>query len=268
MRDVRIEPKEGKGRTFFATLLASAEADTLWEGGQTDTDDERPIFAMFSASDAEMRPFHANLVLGHKVLYGGETHGFRSASRSDKLVLLKTAGYEYTWQRETEGAILTARMADLFRFDPGMVDPKGATFVLMPDKRYLASQKIDGVKEIVEHSVKLGFPVSAADLEALVPMAFLFCATLDRRTRAPLYHDGRFYLQVMLACLSKGLASWPSEPHRSWHDREFGVHQSLRFHVYNTDRVGLARGLVFKAEHARIEELLSEEVDRFFLATR
>jgi len=268
MRDVRIAPRDGKGRSFFATLLASVEADTLWDGGTTDTKDTRPIFAMFATTDTEMRPFKANLVLGHKVLFGDG--GGYYASRDDKMVLLKSAGYEYTEQREAEGVILTVRMADLFRFDPGMVDPKGARFVLMPHVKYLTDQKIDDIKKIVKYALKLGYPIDACDLEELVPLAFLFCATLDRRVRAPLYHDGRFYLQVLLACLSEGLASWPSETGYSstpYRDKPFGVHTGMRFHVLDTDKVGLSRGIAFNADHSRIEELLSKEVDRFFSLT-
>ena len=151
MRDVRIEPKdEGKGRTFRATLLASVEADSMWEGGLTGTDDARPVWAMFAASDAELRPFQANLATGRKIIVGKEGSHYRR--RSDKIELLKTAGYQYTWQREAEGSILTACMMDLFRRDPGMVDPTGACFVVMPTEAWLASPKVDKVDEIVAHA--------------------------------------------------------------------------------------------------------------------
>ena len=294
MRDVRIEPKdEGKGRTFRATLLASVEADSMWEGGLTGTDDARPVWAMFAASDAELRPFQANLATGRKIIVGKEGSHYRR--RSDKIELLKTAGYQYTWQREAEGSILTACMMDLFRRDPGMVDPTGACFVVMPTEAWLASQKVDKVDEIVAHarhgfvesllkryaglgdyekrssSVEKyaqdhGYPVTEESLRALVPLAFLFCAYLDRRIRAPLVSDGRFYLQLLLACLNAKLASWPSDPERSasYQNDAYGVNTSLRFHATDIAQVGLARPIAFKASHDQIKELLSEEVDHYF----
>jgi len=282
--DVRIEPKvAGKGRTFCATYLASASADMLWEGGETDTGDiERPVFAVFAGSDAELRPFVANLMLGRRGLVGDNGYSRRAKKGFE---FLKSAGFRYLWQREQEGSVVTVYLPELFLMDPGMVDPKAAKFVLLPSASWAARQEIDAAP-IVKHARRLEivkrvnkapnvFEGSREDfkevlpddkLAALVPTAYLFAAFLDRRTRAPLLADGRFYLQVMLACLNEGLASW--SPTKDWGDPLFGEHKALAFAEYGTTDAGYLPGLAFMAEHEELEALLAREVTTYFELTK
>lgn len=285
--DVRIEPKaQGKGRTFRATYLASAIADSLWSGGTTDTGDvERPVFAVFAGSDAELRPFVANLMLGRRAL----TQDGYYRRRARGFEFLRSAGYRYTWQREDEGSLVTVYLPELFLMDPGMVDPKVARFVLLPPKHWADGQKIE-TAAIVKHAKRLPLvkqvnappkeewrrerwtpedaPLSEEKLAALVPTAYLFAAFLDRRTRAPLVADGRFYLQLMLACLKAGYASWSCGDRHSYGERPFGQNAALKFETYGTDDAGLLPGLAFEAQHDVLEPLLADEVGLFFELTK
>jgi hypothetical protein len=262
MREVRIEPKEeGKGRTFFSTCLATVECDNLWEGGQTSTDTVRPVWAMFAGSEQELRPFIANVTLGKKILIGGDRNAYRR--KEDRMEFLKSTGYQTVWQREPEGSVVTVFLPDLFQLDPGMVDPSGAAFIILPPTAWAASQKIEA-EPILDHVMSLEPNLEACikrdDLAQLVPLSFLFGAYLDRRTRCPLVSDGRFYLQLMLACLDKGLASWSGDGY----SRRFGVHARFRFTEEGTARIGLDQGLAFQASHESIESVLSQQVELFF----
>ena len=281
--EVRIEPKvAGKGRTFCATFLASASADALWNAGATETGDiERPVFAVFAGSDAELRPFVANLMLGRRGLV---SNGYRRKAKGFEF--LKSAGFRYLWQREAEGSIVTVYLPELFLMDPGMVDPKEAKFVLLPSAKWAAQQAID-VAPIVKHARRLPVvktantppteewlrerfeaPLSDDKLASLVPTAYLFAAFLDRRTRAPLLADGRFYMQLMLACLSAGLASWSVTDFSGYRDQPWGCHKELRFSEEGVEGAGMLPGIAFKAEHATLEALLAEEIALYFDLTK
>jgi hypothetical protein len=285
--EVVIEPKqEGKGRSFRAICMASSRADKLWDGGGAAGDIERPVFAAFVGSDAELRPFVANLMLGRRALvagnYGRRAKGFE---------FLKSAGYKYIWQREGEGSIVSVFLPELFLMDPGMVDPKVAKFVLLPSSRWAAEQAIDTgpIVRYVKRTPlvkKLNAGPPADDwrwrqkdyvheplfsddvLAALVPTAYLFAAFLDRRTRAPLLADGRFYLQLMMACLGAGLASLSVDSYGGYHGPKFGRSGSTGFVETNTAAAGFLPGVAFNAGHEAIETLLAQEIAIYFQLTR
>ena len=265
MREMEILPaNEGKGRTFRALCLASIEADSLWGGGSTSTDDARPVWVMFAGAENEVRPFMANLTLGRKARLCK-----MNQRREERMELLKSAKYHVTYQREAEGTIATAFLPDLFRLDPGMVDPAGVAFILLPSKEWVQDQKIE-TGSIVVHAVKCGYEMDAQELSVMVPLAYLFAAYLDRRTRCPLLADPRFYLQLLLACLTEGLASWQTDRgYTPYYNRNevFGRHTHMRFHEISTEDVGLLPGIAFKASHERVEEVLAEQVDIFFKVT-
>lgn len=248
-----IEPKEeGKGRSFTAHLLAYVRADYLWPGGQAGTNNQRPVFAMIAGSDQELRAFMANLTTGRKAQSFDEY-----GHRKDRFEFLKTAGYRVVWQKEEEGSIATIFLPDLFRIDPGMVDPEGAKFVVLPTQEWVQAQNIDPGPS-VEHIRNLGYAknVSKETLEQMVPLSYLFAAYLDRRTRCPLISDGRFFMQVMIAAIEKRVASY-GDYHAGFSSRGY--------HAYETDikDVGFAHGVAFSADHIQIESLLAEEVSRF-----
>jgi len=257
MQDVVIESNEGgKARSFRALRLASVEADMLWPGGQADTVTQRPVWSMFCGSDQEMRAFAANWTAGRRASL------LSNNRKADRMELLKSANFSATWQREPEGTILTTFLPELFQMDPGMISEAGAAFIVLPTVEWLGAQEIDNVPAILEHGK--GFLPENSGLEddvlrQLVPMSFLFCSYLDRRTRCPLISDGRFYYQFLLVCLARGLASWSKN-----HYRSFGVHNKFRFSETLTAEVGLAPGIAFKASHADLEEVLAEQVALYY----
>lgn len=271
-REIYIAPQsEGKGRTFRSVCLTTVEADTLWEGGAATTDNMRPVLAVFAGSDAEIRPFLMNLLQGRKASFASRESGYRK--KEDRLEILKSSKFQVAWQREAEGTLATVFLPELFRMDPGMVDPVGAKFVLLPTHEWVKGQKID-CAPIVRHVRRL-LPkdkletieaLSVESLTALVPLAFLFVAFLDRRTRCPILQDGRFYLQLLVTCLAEGLATW-STPEHSYR-RDFGQVGSMRFRVEREAEMGFVPGLAFSASHQEIQRVLAEQTTIFFKVKR
>lgn len=261
MRNLVITTSDTKkGRSFSALQIACVEADSLWEGGRTSTDTVRPVWMMLAGSEIELRSFVANLRGGRKAEVG---NGYRSRGK-EKVEFLKSVGYQFTWQRMPEGSVVTVFLPDLFRLDPGMVDPKGIQFVVLPTKEYISTQTID-IATAETHSRGLFKLPADIDFTQVVPTAALFCAYLDRRTRCPLLVDSRFYTQLYLACLEKGLASWSHESYS--YCREFGQNSRVPFLETDTDKVGLLPGVAFQANHEDFEKVLAEEVKRFFDVT-
>lgn len=265
MQDLIIQPQEGKkGRSFRATCVSTVIADALFpEGGGATI---RPVWAMFAGSDAELRPFAANLKLGRKAERDTNSYSRRGGD-SERYEFLKSIGYHMAWQREAEGSLVTLYHPDLFRLDPGMVDPRGLSFVMLVPKEWSDRQRLD-VREPVLHVLRINnfrCPLSSKMLEALVPTAYLFAAYLDRRTRCPLIADGRFYLQLLLAAMAQGLASTPGGDLK-WHSSrdDWGYNKQHAFAAYGLDQVGITHAISAKASHVDFEAFLAEQVQVFF----
>lgn len=267
MRSMVISPpSEGKGRAFQALCLAAIKADCLWPGGETATQDFRPVWVMFAGSDNSVRPFVANLTLGRKAEFDdkGSNYFFCGARGANRMEILRSAKFQTVYQRETEGTLVTSFLPDLFKLDPGMVDVSGIRFIVLPTREWFLKQTMD-VRNIVAYAMRLGYPVDEGQLATLIPISFLFAAYLDRRTRCPLLSDDRFYIQLLLACLSEGLASWGSAAEHSYHTApEFGRHSRFMFYEYGTADVGLLPGIACKASHEDMETMLAAQVQRFF----
>jgi hypothetical protein len=275
--DLIIQPSGEKGRSFQATLLASVTADALWSGGSTATDDVRPVWSMYAGSEQSLRAFVANLRCGRKAAYAGSGKGFGSRRGEKRLEVLKSAHYQLTWQRADIGSLATLFLPDLFRADPGMVDPVGASFVLLPPRSWADAQTIDDadVARATRHVAALvddngngnGYPIKPEALAELVPIAALFAVYLDRRVRLPLVADLAFYLQLLLACLDTGLASWSetgAERYRAEDAGHWGEARDLGFDERGTAAVGLLPGVALKATHEAIGELLAEQATIYF----
>jgi hypothetical protein len=226
-----VSDADKKGRSFTAKCTCLVVADNMWVSGSSDN--VRPVWAQFVGSDAQMRPFATNLKLGRKA----EQTGAGRRSSSSRLEFLRSANYQLAWQRETEGTILTVYHPELFRLDPGMVDPGGAAFVMLTPSWWLEDQTL---------------PPDAA-------RASLFAAMLDRRTRCPLVADVAFYQQLLAAALEQGLAQTPGN----------SVSGYVRgFAAEGLEQAGLdpAGALTFKASHDVLEAFLAEQVGEFFSA--
>lgn len=218
---------------------------------------------MLAASEDELRPFVANLRCGRPAVFAG---GGRT---EQKFECLKTAGYRWTMQRTTEGAVTTFFLPDLFCLDPGMVDPKGVGFVVLPPKEWLAEQDLPS-SDAVAHVLRLGYerpgkyaddayPESAEEhLAALTPVAALWCAYLDRRTRCPLIADTRWYLQVLVAALERGIAQ---QARARRYDRKY---RAGGFHEHGVADVGLVAPVLCHCSHEVLEAFLAEQVATYF----
>lgn len=258
---------EGKGRSFTAFLVATVTADHLWEGGMTSTDVERPVWALVASSEAEIRPFMANLRMGKKAIFGNGERSYRRG-KGEKIEFLKSAKYSVFQQRTPYGVAQTLYLHDLFTLDPGMVDPEGLKFVMMVPAEEAVAAPWDR-QAAIAHVAK----VNKLDLEAVqgppakvVDLAPYFAAFVDRRTRQPLVCDTRFYFQLMVACLEKGLASLPSAGTSHWGSREWGANMTS-FQVDGLGGLGYATPLAFKASHEDFEAIMAEEATKFFAAT-
>lgn len=273
MKTVYIESgKEGKTRSFEAVLLGHVTANALWDGGVSGKA-HRPVWAQFAASDGACMPFLANIRTGRKVVEG----------RSTEYEFLKSAGYHFLSHRVHGGSLITAYLPDLFRADPGMVDPGRVAFVMMPSQAWITEQsKHLDFDAAIAHASKLWEPRDLgiiayrrwgepepdtrpefeSKIRELLPLASLFCLYLDRRTRCPIIPDMRFQLQVLVSALSNNLAAFPGD---GYYD-EWGKYRPFGFRAEVDDRLGYASAIACRAFHDQIEALLATEVARYFEA--
>lgn len=265
--------KEGKTRSFSVELLAYATADSLWAGGQTDTRAVRPVWALLAGTEAPMQAFLANIRMGKKAVSNNVTFEW-----------LKTAGYQFHTQRTDVGTIVSVYLPDLFRADPGMVDPSGVSFVALPTKEWLDEQsKHLDFKAALKHvnalftAPDLGIdtyrswnepaPDTAKQIEERVkewlPLSTLFCLFLDRRTRAPIIPDVRFQLQVMIAAIQERCAFLSdSSTHAS---RNWGHSRNAYTVVSDTSMdTGYRGGIACRSSHETIERILAAQTERYF----
>ena len=257
MRELIIQPanKDGKGRSFSATMLAYVTANTLWDAGSNGGDTVRPVWMMLGGSENELRPFVANIQMGRKA----EIPKAYSRRGAERFEVLKSAKFQTVWQRTPVGSVVTLFAPDIFRLDPGMVDPKGVEFCVLPDVRWLSDVQVDPKARAYLDTMN----VPQDRKEELLKVAPLFIAYLDRRTRCPMVPDQRFYVQILCAALQEGLASWSKNDNYYRHSVEWGYHPK-GFQEWDTDTVGLAPGVVFQASHETLEKFLAIQVKLYF----
>ena len=250
--------KDQKGRSFRGVLATGIVANGLFDEGASG-ETIRPIWALFLGSEAELRPFMANLKVGRKAEpFGGSS----KKSDGERLEFLRSVGFQIAWQREPEGSMVTIYHPELFRLDPGMVDPAGIKFVLLVPPHWEAQQKVDREKAL-EHTARLGYTQGSDLVEA----AYLFAAYLDRRTRCPLVADGRFYLQLLLAALDQGMASFPGsglQYQYGYHDHPWGYHKSHWLQAEGLQYIGNPKLISVKTSHEAFEIFLAEQVELYF----
>jgi len=116
MKQLMIEkkPKQaqptGKTRRFSATLMGYITADMLWEGGQTKTNETRPVYITLAGSAAALRPFLANFHSKGTRATRVDPNRSGWSKDSDWFRCLKSANYEAIWQRGVDNHIFSLHM--------------------------------------------------------------------------------------------------------------------------------------------------------------
>lgn len=278
MRPLRIatERDSKKGSAFSAHLLASLEAGALWEAGRTDSGSRRPVLAVLGGSEQELRPFVANLRVGRKAAFLDDKTNY-GRQRGETLEFLKSAGYHLAFQRSPHGLLCTAFLPALFR-DAGLVDPWGASFVVLPPATYLAAHGLsaDAVKRAADAGMArdarqerldpdLRLATTSEEYRALVPLACLAATELDRRVRMPLPPDPAFAVCLLLALAERGLLVPTDAPRMSFATT---AQSRLGVSAYGLAECGFARGVVVHASHADLEPLVAAEISAHFGSQR
>ena len=273
---VNPEDEKAKGRAFKATLLAWVEADALWEGGEANTENRRPVYAVFAADEGAAAYFKANIRLGRRIDVpdgdSGATYR-RGPKTAERWEFIKSGGYKVDEQRHPGvGTLLEVRMVDMLRLEgPGMVAKEGASFVMLPPREWCESQACDDAAAL-RHLKAIGCKVPAETLRGHFPFlaatSALFAAYLDRRVRGPFPADPRFYAQIMVAMISAGLAGLSVEEQHYGREQAWGCTPRLKFSEHGTERVGLLPGVAFSGAHDKIEPILAAEVQRYLRVVR
>ena len=238
-------------------MLAYVTADSLWEGGRTNTETNRPVWMMLAGTDNELRPFVANIQGGRKA-ETVKNHG--KTREGDRFEILKSSKFQTAWQRTPVGSTVTLFLPELFRLDPGMVDPSGVSFCILPSRSWLTS--IEVLESTRDHALSLELPnIEGQDLEHYCQLAPLFIAYLDRRTRCPLVPDPRFWVQLLLNSIEQGYATVSTSKSRYSYSMS---RPNLLYREFDTTEIGLASGLAFQVSHQTLEHFLAEQVKFFF----
>ena len=248
-----------KGRSFKAWNVATVQADSLFPEGETGKC-IRPIWAMFAGSESELKAFVANLLLGRKA---EPANRWGRQGDSNRLEFLRSLGYQVFWQREEEGSLVTIYHPELFRLDPGMIDPEGIRFVMLVPGEWSRQQELD-TERVVAHALSIpDLQVSEELARSLVAPAYLFGAYLDRRTQCPLIADGRFYLQLLCFGLQLGFVSFAGDS-LGYHPRDWGYNPRFRFQSHGLTEAGVVTALAMSVSHETFQGFLAEQIAVYF----
>ncbi len=242
-----------KTRAFAALPLAWITGRELWPDPRVKTESIRPLWIMLTAGDeAALRPFIANLRAGRLAdLTDTQQPGHAGSKTPPRIELLKSAGYNYLWQRNTgpdRAAVVTAYLSTLCALDPGLIDPTEIRFLCLAPGWWCVQEattlRTDRVRcaAVLAHTHRLGLhetqrpaasrrlpvPLTLSEdaLLDLVPQAAYFAAYLDRRTGRPLVNDLGFFVQIYLAALASGIASLAQTPQSLRRHRDGGYRAS------------------------------------------
>jgi hypothetical protein len=308
---LQIEPKKKetdiskkpKTRKFQATLLGYVNANSMWKGGDSSGETNRPVWAMLAGTEQALRPFVANLQKGNRAEIPPENNWNRRASI--KFEWLKSAGYRFIWQKimldnsQEPLSVVQIYLPELFKLDPGMIDPHEVKFIcLTPQHWYQAEFELLQINKklqntVLQHVKKLGLqdwperyrygffkekeqkPFSDfTDIEILkvIPIASHFMAYLDTRTEKPLLPDTSFAVQLYFFALKEKLATLSTVQGSQW-DWEPGIknsrwgwakHPKLEYHEDGTQQCGLLPGIQFFCTQKQLDDFLSEQVSLFY----
>lgn len=244
MKSLTIRPVvEGKGRSFQAEGLAWVKSSRL---NPHNSEDIRPIWLMYGATEESSRAFTANLRLGRCAEFDDGKKG---------IVLLKSSKYVFRHQRCSAGVITTAFIPQFFQLDPGMVDPLLISFCILPTAAWLEKRRSYFTPDLyayAEFVLSLYRSENSEVRDKVVHLSPLLAAYLDRRTRCPLVADPKFHIQLLAACASANLLSFSRDNYLSEYEEA------------GTESVGLLPGLAFHSTHLVFEKLLAEQTQLYY----
>lgn len=283
-----IDPKGDKGRSFRAELVSYATADTLWNG--TDTNAERPIWAVFAGPTEELRAFVENLRLGNPASTSRE----RGAKRFE---FIRSAPYRW-WVRAlpADGSCATVVHPSILGWQQPVEDNLRLRFAVLPALSWLAAQRFDEdrarvlLDRLLAHATREGVAVQTdrwdydsrqytyktkIDLEVrhdkrligeslhdLLGYGALLLHYLDHRLPLPLPRDPVFGTWLLLLGHYEGRCLTTIHSRRRTQDR-YGE----KYVVDNPDKSGCAEGFIFHAGYSEVSHLsewLGREVQRWF----
>jgi len=266
---LRVESKEeSKGRSFRGEVVCYASANGYWDGGENAGRDLiRPVFAVFACSDAEARPFQANLQCGNKAQVFSD-HGYQE--KGTYWEFMRSAKYTYVQQKHPEGVFVQAYLHDLFRDDSAMVDPDEVKFILIPAIEWLApddqlvNEHLFAYFSNVDWKERSCKGPSEAQAEIIARSCHLWAKQIAVRTKLPIPNDARFFAQALAACLLHGVSTFSGDG-RGWQP-PFG--ENGGFACEGLELFGLSSGIATMAKHEDIAKVFAENVEIFFDMTR
>ncbi len=290
--------KKRKGRSFSAIEIARIENDRIWKSGTSDN--KRPIFFTYAATEYGAKAFTINLRTG-RVAMDGQSSG------SDVIEFMKSDEYVWPSPQRIPSAIpggstsivQTVYLPELFDLDPGLVDRTSVRFVVMPPLRSIDaeikklddSQRRDLFRMLSADGVILrgesgsGCPLSPhqdADSSskeiafseraalALAVISSHLCARLDRRTRCPLLPDLAYRTLLTMHALKEGLATLPVDGQTtSYQMRSMGgwrgsFRHSSEFKATGLREIGYSTPIAFRASHTDVDQFLAQNVQHYY----
>lgn len=276
MQTIYIEHEgEGKTRAFRALLLAYVCAAKLWDGGDVSEQGKtkhgykdklvRPVYMLVGGSKSECMTVIANLRSGEKgvILKLDETTEKWNTRNAQKIELRRSAGYDVDPQlldvdpaTDKRPECHEAKLYDLCREDPGMVDPFEAIFLSLPKASWIDSTLLD-VDGVITHMQSIGYDGDVEFLRLLTKLAPFFATRLAARSLAPLVADLRFFVQVLVASLKCKFATMSAEVvgGSSW-----AYNKDAGYVEHGLSAVGLLPGIAFRATHEDVKAMLIEQV--------
>lgn len=239
MTRLTIVSETAKGRAFNAELIAELECDSLAPYPSKDRID-RPVFAVFAGTDAEMRPFVANLRCGKMAEDALSSSSFRK-----RVEFLRSASWRWALQRCADGTAVTVWLPELFTPDLGMVHDKRIEFVLLQPKSAIPQLSEQDSARVEEHLKRL------KTKPFLASHAQMFAAFLEGRTRCPIIRTLEFQSQLLAALKNEDLARTIEPGERFL--KGFGL-----------EELGYAEPIMFSAPHDWFEKVVATEVAKYF----
>jgi hypothetical protein len=253
--DVKIVRRGGiKGHAFRATLFAYAHADGLWDSGAKYDNVIKPVWMILGCSEHEAAAVKMNLQLGRPALLATEER--HRGTIYTKFELPKSAKHVIRREVFEEGVVLKCYLPDLFKRDPGAVMSSTAKFILLADRALCEASSLP-VGAAVRHVRAVGYSWPGEVLARLAPVAPLFLAALNRRTRCPLLPDAAFALQVLVGALERGFATTDKAVKGPWEGGRFGYAET------RVEHVNALPGVAFKAQKPELEPFLADQVARY-----